>query len=261
MEPLADPCDDRVWKDVIPPPARPLETSMLFPTVGSKVPDWRLVNTHVAQEGRILKDDFVTIIKETIDKFKSEPNLLEWDEPVVIVGDIHGQYYDLWHLLEKAGDPETTNYLFMGDYVDRGIFSVEWVILLFCLKLNYPETFKMLRGNHECRNMTDHFTFREEVYKKFDAEVYDLIMEAFDALPLCWLVGKKYFSMHGGISPDLKKIDQINKLDRFKEPPLDGLMWDLLWSDPADDDIANKTEYIDNDERECSFVFGKKPCK
>lgn len=109
--------------------------------------------------------------------------------------------------------------------------------------------------------MTDHFTFREETIKKFDQEVYDLIMEAFDALPLAWLAGKKYFAMHGGISPDLKKIDQINKLDRFKEPPLDGLMCDLLWADPADDDNANKTEYIDNEERECSFVFGKKPWK
>lgn len=149
----------------------------------------------------------------------------------------------------------------MGDYVDRGIFSVEWVILLFWLKLNFPETFILLRGNHEWRNMTDHFTFREETIKKFDQEVYDLIMEAFDALPLAWLAGKKYFAMHGGISPDLKKIDQINKLDRFKEPPLDGLMCDLLWADPADDDNANKTEYIDNEERECSFVFGKKPWK
>lgn len=67
--------------------------------------------------------------------------------------------------------------------------------------------------------------------------------------------------MHGGISPELKKIDQINKFDRFKEPPLDGLMCDLLWADPAEDEIAPKTEYIDNEERECSFVFGKKPCK
>ena len=149
----------------------------------------------------------------------------------------------------------------MGDYVDRGIFSVEWIILLFWLKLNYPETFVLLRGNHEWRNMTDHFTFREETIKKYDLEVYDLIMESFDALPLSWLAGKKYFAMHGGISPELKKIDQINKLDRFKEPPLDGLMWDLLWADPADDDNAAKTEYIDNEERECSFVFGKKPCK
>jgi serine/threonine-protein phosphatase 2B catalytic subunit len=239
---------------------KPLSHELLFPN-GGKVPDWRLVNTHISKEGRLYKDDFVSIIKDVTAQYKSEPNLLECEEPIVIVGDIHGQYYDLWHLLEKAGDPESTNYLFMGDYVDRGIFSVESMILLFSLKLNYPETFLMLRGNHECRNMTDHFTFKEEVYKKFDAEVYELIMDAFDSLPLCCLVGKKYFAMHGGISPDLKKVDQINKFDRCKEPPLDGLMCDLLWADPADDDSASKTEYIDNEEREWSFVFGKKPCK
>jgi serine/threonine-protein phosphatase 2B catalytic subunit len=80
---------------------------------------------------------------------ENEPNLIEMGEPVVIVGDIHGQYYDLRHLLEKAGDPETTSYLFMGDYVDRGIFAIECIQLLFSLKLNYPNTFVMLRGNHE----------------------------------------------------------------------------------------------------------------
>lgn len=125
MEPIADPCDDRVCKDVTPPPALPLRSDLLFPTPGSKVPDWRLVNTHVAKEGRIEKDDFVTLIKATTKLFKDEPTLLEMDEPIVIVGDIHGQYYDLCHLIEKAGDPESTSYLFMGDYVDRGIFSVE----------------------------------------------------------------------------------------------------------------------------------------
>ena len=164
MEALPDPCSDRVCTDVDPPPARPLETELLFPN-GDGIPDWKLINTHVAKEGRLHKDDFVKIIKDVTDKFKSEPNLLECEEPIVIVGDIHGQYYDLWHLLEKAGDPETTNYLFMGDYVDRGIFSVECMILLFALKLNYPDHFLMLRGNHECRNMTDHFTFKEECLK------------------------------------------------------------------------------------------------
>lgn len=94
--------------------------------------------------------------------------MLEMEEPLVIVGDIHGQYYDLVHLLEKAGNPEKTNYLFLGDYVDRGIYSVEVVILLFAIKLNFPKTFMMLRGNHECRNMTEHFTFREECITKFD---------------------------------------------------------------------------------------------
>ena len=121
-------------------------------------------------------------------------------------------------MLEKAGDPETIkyapsssrrSYLFLGDYVDRGIYSVEVVMLLMAIKVNYPKSFILLRENHECRNMTDHFTFREECLRKFDQDVYKLFMEVFDALPLSCIADKKYLCMHGGISPDLKKISQI----------------------------------------------------
>lgn len=138
----------------------------------------------------------------------------------------------------------------MGDYVDRGIFSMEVVILLFALKLNYPESLLLLRGNHECRNMTQHFTFREEAINKYDEEVYNLTMEVFDALPLAAVVNKKYLAVHGGISPELKKLDNFEKIDRFKEPPTEGLFCDLLWSDPLDDAGALEYDYKDNDERE-----------
>jgi len=149
----------------------------------------------------------------------------------------------------------------MGDYVDRGIFSMEVVILLFSLKINYPSSLVLLRGNHECRNMTQHFTFREEAIKKYDEDVYKLVMEVFDALPLAAIVNKKYFAVHGGISPDLKKIESLEKINRFKEPPTEGLFCDLLWSDPLDDQAALDYDYKDNDERECSYLFGKKPVK
>jgi serine/threonine-protein phosphatase 2B catalytic subunit len=111
----------------------------------------------------------------------------------------------------------------MGDYVDRGMFSVEVVILLLAMKINYPETFILLRGNHECRNMTQHFTFRDEAMTKFDEEYYNMTMEIFDSLPLAAIVNKKYFVVHGGISPELKKLDSLTKIDRFREPPTKGL--------------------------------------
>ena len=101
---------------------------------------------------------------------------------------IHGQYYDFLHLLEKAGSPKKINYLFLGDYVDRGMFSVEWVILLFALKVAHPENVLLLRGNHEWRNMTEHFTFREEWIGKFDEEVYTASMEAFDSISLTYII-------------------------------------------------------------------------
>jgi serine/threonine-protein phosphatase 2B catalytic subunit len=109
--------------------------------------------------------------------------------------------------------------------------------------------------------MTENFTFREEVITRYDIEMYNLFMECFDSMPISAIVDGKYFAMHGGISPELSKIEQIEKINRYQEVPLDGLFCDLLWSDPMADEIANSKDYIDNEERECSYLFGKKPTK
>ena len=118
-------------------------------------------------------------------------------------------------MLNKAGDPANLNYLFLGDYVDRGIFGLECMVLLVAIKLNHPKGFILLRGNHESRNMTESFTFREEVISRFDNEVYEAFMDLFDALPISCLVDDKYLAMHGGISPELENIEQINQVKRF----------------------------------------------
>ena len=109
--------------------------------------------------------------------------------------------------------------------------------------------------------MTENFTFREEASSRYDIETYNLFMECFDSMPISAIVDGKYFAMHGGISPELSKLDQVDKINRFTEVPLDGLFCDLLWSDPMADEVANSKEYIDNEERECSYLFGKKPTK
>ena len=118
-------------------------------------------------------------------------------------------------MLNKAGDPEDLNYLFLGDYVDRGIYGLECMLLLTAIKINYPKSFILLRGNHESRNMTESFTFRSEVITRFDNEVYEAFMDLFDALPISCLVDEKYLTMHGGISPELENIEQINRVKRF----------------------------------------------
>jgi len=110
-------------------------------------------------------------------------------------------------MMSKAGEVGSINYLFLGDYVDRGILGIEVCLFLFSLKLNEPKSVMLLRGNHESRNMTESFTFRDEVLDRFDLEIYDLFMEAFDSLPLAALVAKKYLAMHGGISPSLSKLE------------------------------------------------------
>lgn len=106
-----------------------------------------------------------------------------------------------------------TKYLFLGDFVDRGSFSVEVVILLYAIKISFPQTIYFLRGNHECRQMTTFFNFREECLYKYDQQVYDLLMDSFDLMPLACLVNGKFLALHGGISPDLKTVSFFTLLD------------------------------------------------
>jgi len=111
--------------------------------------------------------------------------------------------------------------LFLGDYVDRGSYSIEVCIFLYSLKICYPQEIIMLRGNHESRAMTEHFTFREEVLRKYDdEEVYELFIESFESMPIAADVNGDYLCMHGGISPELESVEDINKINRFIEPPL-----------------------------------------
>ena len=92
-------------------------------------------------------------------------------------------------------------------------------------------------------------------------EIYELMMDVFDSMPISAVVDDKYLAMHGGISPEILKIDDINKVDRFKEVPLDGMMCDLLWADPMKDDQAIRGKFVPNKDRDCSYYFGKKPTK
>lgn len=147
-----DAVPDRIITDFDPPPAHPLDDDILFPDKSGKKrspPDWKALKEHMSKEGRISKESCHQILNDTLSMLKKEPNLLKLKDPVTVVGDIHGQFYDFVKMLDVGGDPENTKYLFLGDYVDRGSFSVEVVLLVYAIKLNYPKTIFLLRGNHE----------------------------------------------------------------------------------------------------------------
>jgi len=164
-----------------------------------------------------------------------ESNVQRVDSPVTVCGDIHGQFYDLKELFKVGGDVPDTNYLFMGDFVDRGFYSVETFLLLLALKVRYPDRITLIRGNHESRQITQVYGFYDECFRKYGSvTVWRYCTEIFDYLSLSAIIDGKIFCVHGGLSPSIQTLDQIRIIDRKQEVPHDGPMCDLLWSDPED---------------------------
>eukprot|EP00971_Amphidinium_carterae_P247624 4917355-Amphidinium_carterae.1 len=156
------------------------------------------------------------------------------DGEITVCGDVHGQYYDLLNIWSMNGVPSEKNpYIFNGDFVDRGSFSVEVILMLFAWKLTYPQHLHLARGNHETKNMNKLYGFMGECTKKYDEDLYHLMCEAFCLLPLCHVINSQIFCVHGGLfSSDNVSLDSIAKVDRVREPPDEGLMTEMLWSDP-----------------------------
>ena len=228
--------------------------------------------------------------------FLSQPTLIELSPPVKIVGDVHGQvsflpitvigradakYADLIRMFEMCGFPPQANFLFLGDYVDRGKQSLETILLLLCYKIKFPENFFLLRGNHECANVTRGqpvqvtyvlrltnpvYGFYDECKRRTNIKTWKTFIDVFNALPIASIVASKIFCVHGGLSPSLKSMDDIRRIQRptgelkchgvnqahAEDVPDYGLLNDLVWSDPSDTAL----DWEDN-ERGVSFCYGK----
>jgi serine/threonine-protein phosphatase 2A catalytic subunit len=181
------------------------------------------------------EDDVKGLCDKAKEILSSESSVVSVSVPVTICGDVHGQFYDLMELFRIGGELPETNYLFMGDYVDRGFYSVETVTLLVALKVRYKGRVTILRGNHESRQITQVYGFYDECLRKYgNANVWKYFTELFDYLPLASVVEDQIFCLHGGLSPSIDTLDQIKQLDRVQEVPHEGPMCDLLWSDPDD---------------------------
>eukprot|EP00761_Pharyngomonas_kirbyi_P008892 gb/GECH01008904.1/.p1 GENE.gb/GECH01008904.1/~~gb/GECH01008904.1/.p1 ORF type:complete len:319 (+),score=49.89 gb/GECH01008904.1/:1-957(+) len=184
--------------------------------------------------GKTLSENEVKFICGKVKELLLEQsNVQVVHSPVTVVGDVHGQFYDVKELFRIGGRIPDTNYLFLGDYVDRGRFSVETVSLLTCLKLRYPERVTLLRGNHESRAITKVYGFYTECVNKYgNANVWQYFTDMFDYLSVTALIDNKIFCVHGGLSPRINTLDQIRVLERFCEIPREGPIADLMWSDP-----------------------------
>ncbi|KRH94262.1 Serine-threonine phosphatase 2B, catalytic subunit [Pseudoloma neurophilia] len=217
--------------------------------------DTNVIKTHLYNQGKLSIEQANSLTKNFIKLVKKEPNLLRIDQPSTVFGDIHGQYYDMLKVL-KSIDLNTETVVFVGDYVDRGSFSTEVFIYLMTLKLAHPKNVFLLRGNHESMEMTKYFSFKKECTVKYDESFYKLSLEAFKALPLAAIVMNKMFCVHGGISPQINRIEEINSINRFTEPSQDSPLIDLLWSDPHPFyDTLSEVKFTYNKNRRCSYFY------
>ena len=194
------------------------------------------------------------LCNEAMKIFLEQPILLDLGPCLNICGDTHGQFYDMLQLFELGGFPPDKNYLFLGDYVDRGKQSIETICLLFAYKIKYPENFFMLRGNHECATINRMYGFFDECKRRFSIKIWKLFIEVFNCLPIAAIIDDSIFCCHGGLSPDLIFANQIKSIKRPTDVPDWGMLCDILWSDP---DPTIKENFGIN-ERGISVTFSKK---
>ncbi|CAH0479063.1 unnamed protein product [Peronospora belbahrii] len=197
-----------------------------------------------------------------------EPNVVSIPEraSTYVFGDIHGQFYDLMQLMDAVEVTDLAErdvqLVFLGDYVDRGAFSCEVMLYLFLLKIQFADKVILLRGNHECESISSFYGFRNECRVKYGISIYYHFLSSFQSMPLTALLSTsrgKILCVHGGLSPELKSIDDIQAIDRRREIPIAGLLCDLLWSDPqsrgVDAEVDAQVSWKPNQARGCSYYF------
>ena len=211
----------------------------------------KLVKNNPKKPVSLTEKEIQLLCKKCKKIFGQQDALLNLSSPIKVCGDIHGQFYDVLRLFGFNGYPPNSNYLFLGDYVDRGKQSIETISLLFALKIKYPENIFMLRGNHESSKINRIYGFYDECKKRYDKKIWKLFSDTFNYLPIAAIIEGKIFCIHGGLSPKLFSLEQIQTIQRPTEIPDDGLLCDLLWSDPN-----NKISGWRENDRGISYIFG-----
>ena len=197
------------------------------------------------------QEDIMQLIAASRERFLALPMLLEVSPPIKICGDVHGQYNDLLRMFDYGQLPPLSSYLFLGDYVDRGKQSLETICLLLCLSLKHPDHCHVLRGNHETASISRLYGFFDECKRRYSTKLWKRFIDLFNCMPVAALVGGKILCMHGGLSPQLKSLDDINRIPRPTDIPDAGLLCDILWADPEPEQLG----WGEND-RGVSYTFG-----
>lgn len=200
----------------------------------------------------LTKEEVFFACEKVMEVLIKEENLLHLTAPITVVGDLHGQLYDFLEIFQLQQSPPKSKFLFLGDFVDRGYYGIEVLMYLVCLKIKYPDCVYLLRGNHECAHITYQYGFYQECLEKFGTPIVaQKCCEMFMFLPISAKIGQSILCMHGGLSPSIHLTDQINAINRFREPTEEGPLADLLWSDPA----KNIKGFAPNN-RGVGYVFG-----
>jgi serine/threonine-protein phosphatase PP1 catalytic subunit len=216
---------------------------------------WECVS-HPKQTVVLTRNEIKSTILAAKTIIAAQPVFLEIVPPVIVCGDTHGQFFDLLRIFSVCGDPGVTNYLFLGDYVDRGHSSVNTITLLLLYKIKYPENFFLLRGNHEASQMNLMYGFFDECRANYTKGIWKKFNELFDWLPISAMIDNRILCVHGGISPDLHSLAQLRDIKRPLEIPESGLECDLTWADPD-----TQCEEWGTSTRLTSYVFGDKPAR
>jgi protein phosphatase len=202
-------------------------------------------------------DTLISMCQDLRGVFMNEPSMLELSSPLIIVGDLHGQILDLFRILKSCGTPPSAKYLFLGDFVDRGDFSVDVVTLVFVLKVLYPQAVHIIRGNHEFSSVCSTGGFQDECEDLFRTPmVFYAFLHAFEAIPFAALIDKCALTVHGGIGPDVNDISQLRKIERPISEFDDSFIDSLVWSDPCED-----INDFEKSHRGTGYLFGEAALK
>jgi len=197
-------------------------------------------------------NSLIQLCTESISIFKKCGSVLHLESPICVIGDLHGNFIDLLRIFLHRKPPPETNYLFLGDFVDRGQFSIEVITLLICLKCVFPSKIHLLRGNHEFSNINSQFGFQAECDSLYqNSTLWAVFNCVFTWMPLAAIIDKKYFCVHGGISPNIEFVDMISSVPRPIENYEEQIVADLLWSDPSDN-----IRYFSKSPRGIGFKYG-----